>query len=59
MNHAGKMFGMKINVKKTKIMKFTRHEDDTITKIKIDNEEIENVTEFGYCGALINIDGTT
>lgn len=37
-------------------MKFTRNEDHTIANIKIDNEEIENVSEFRYIGALVNSD---
>lgn len=46
-------FGIKINAKNTKIMKFTLNKDEMILKIKIDNEE----KEFSYLGILINDDG--
>src|SRR6218665_2292860 len=49
--------GMKINTKKTKVMKISRVEgEEKNMKITIDGEEIEQVTEFCYLGSLISSD---
>src|SRR6218665_1169241 len=48
-------YGMKINTKKTKVMKISRIEGkEKNMKITIDGEEIEQVTEFCYLGSLIS-----
>jgi len=48
-------YGMKINSKKTKIMKISRVEgEEKNMKITIDEEEIEQVTKFCYLGGLIS-----
>jgi len=50
---------MKINTKKTKIMKISRVVgEEKNMKIPIDGEEIEQVTEFCYLGSLISSDVT-
>ena len=47
---------MKINAGKTKVMRFTKREDKEV-KINIGPQEIENVKQFRYLGALINNNG--
>jgi|SRR6218665_518147 len=48
-------YGMKTNTKKTKVMKINRVEGEKKNlKITIDEEEIEQVTEFYYLGSLIS-----
>src|SRR5678816_87828 len=47
---------MKINVQKTKTMVVSRNEGRTV-KIKIDDQEIEQVSNFKYLGSLISEDG--
>src|SRR6218665_1476033 len=50
-------YGMKINTKKTKVMKISRVEgEEKNMKITIDGEEIEHVSEFCYLGSLISSD---
>src|SRR3984885_11701661 len=46
---------MKINTKKTKVMKISKDKEATISII-IDGEEIEQVKEFCYLGSLISSD---
>ena len=48
-------YGMKINNKKTKVMKISRVEEKNM-KITINGEKIEQVTEFCYLGSLISDD---
>ena len=46
---------MKINTKKTKVMKISRVEGEEKTmKVTVDGEEIEQVNEFCYLGSLIS-----
>jgi len=50
-------YEMKINTKKTKVMKISRIEgEEKNTKITVDGEETEQVTEFCYLGSLISSD---
>lgn len=55
-NWAWLKFGMKINVKKTKVMKFSKNIKVKV-KITIDNEEIENIEDFRYLRAFVSDDG--
>ncbi len=48
-------YGMKINTKKTKVMRISRTEREKV-KIQIDGKEIEQVTEFCYLGSVITSD---
>ena len=56
LNDTAKKFNMKINVQKTKTMVVSRNEGRTV-KIKIDDQEIEQVSNFKYLGSLISEDG--
>ena len=48
---------MKINTKKSKVMKICRTEgEEKNMRITIDEEEIEQVTEFSYLGSLLSSD---
>ena len=49
-------YGIKINTKKTKVMKISRVGEEKNMKIIIDEEEIEQVTEFCCLGSLISSD---
>ena len=50
-------YGMKINTKKTKVMKISRIKgEEKNMKITINGEEIEQVTEFCYLESLISSD---
>lgn len=55
-NSAELTYGMKISAGKTKVIKFTRNDDNEV-KIKIGTQEIENVNQFRYLRALIDNDG--
>ena len=56
LNDTAKKFNMKINVQKTKTMVVSRNEG-RLVKIKIDDQEIEQVSNFKYLGSLISEDG--
>ena len=56
LNEAGKRYGMKINISKTKVMRITHLRNKSI-KILIDETEIEAVNEFKYLGSVISNDG--
>ena len=47
---------MKINVQKTKTMVMSRNKG-RIVKIKIDDQEIEQISSFKYQGSVISEDG--
>jgi len=49
-------FGMKINVKKTKVMCISRKRNNTL-KIYVDRQQVEQVSQFRYLGCLISEDG--
>jgi len=46
---------MRINIKKTKVMKISKGEETTVN-IRIEGKEIEQVKEFCYLGSLITTD---
>ena len=47
--------GLKLNVKKTKIMDIKRSQN--ISNVYVDGQKVENVSSFEYLGALIDNDG--
>ena len=55
LNATSKENGMKINKKKTKVMRISKGEQKMV-KICIDGEEIEQVKEFAYLGSIITED---
>jgi hypothetical protein len=55
LNATSEEYNMKINIKKTKVMKISKEKETTIC-IKISGEEIEQVKEFCYLGSLISSD---
>ena len=55
----GKNYDMKINVKKTKVMRVSKNKEGTPLHITIDGETVEQVKQFRYLGALISEDGTS
>ena len=56
-NKAGKQFGMKINIKKTKTMVVSKKPNSPKINIAIDGEQIEQVASYMYLGSLITEDG--
>ena len=48
-------YGMKINLKKTKVMRISRKEGSKITS-KIDGVKLEQVKQFSYLGSTITED---
>ena len=52
-----KMYGMKINIAKTKVMKIAR-DRDTSLNIYINGSKLEEVTSFRYLGSLISNNGS-
>ena len=54
--NAGLKYCMKINVNKTKIMKFSKNDDKKV-RIKVGTQEVEKADEFRYMGALISNNG--
>ena len=57
LSNKGKEFGMKINVKKTKVMTVTRINDITPYVIEIDGTPVEEVTSYTYLGQLLSSNG--
>jgi hypothetical protein len=58
MNHLesnSQEYGMKINTKKTKVMKISRNKETTVTII-INGEKVEQVGEFCYLGSVVTTD---
>ena len=49
--------GIKINRKKTKTMVITKKDRSPTSRLRINNDEIEQVDNFVYLGSLINWDG--
>src|SRR6218665_1620614 len=45
-------YGMRINIKKTKVLKISKGKE-TIIRINIGGQEIEQVKEFCYLGSMI------
>ena len=56
LNETGRRYGMKINLKKTKVMRISHTANKNI-KITIDGTRIEAVAEFKYLGSIITDDG--
>jgi len=50
-----KEYGMKINIKKTKVMKIERQ--PSTTKITVDGEILQQVEEFKYLGSILSSSG--
>ena len=46
-----------MNVKKTKTMVVTKHDENIQANIKIENETLEQVNSFNYLGQMITPDG--
>lgn len=53
---AAKTYNMKVNVRKTKTMVVSRKTGGTVN-VKIDDQEVEQVSQFKYLGAMITEDG--
>jgi len=51
-----KQYDMKINVKKTKVMRVSKSGEGSV-KIVIDGQRVEQLTKFRYLGSLISADG--
>ena len=49
-------YGMRMNVKKTKVMCISR--EPTQIKVQLNGEELEQVTNFKYLGSMITQQGT-
>src|SRR6218665_1923652 len=56
LNRMAKEYDMKMNIKKTKVVKVSRKGEGVIN-ITIDGEILEQVERFRYLGALITSDG--
>ena len=55
-NDTGKEYGMKINVKKTKVMVVSKEERKEV-RIMVDGQRVEQVPQFKYLGAWMTEDG--
>ena len=55
-NQVGRLYGMEMNVKKTKTMVISKNSDKQTIKIKIDGKVLEQVDKYVYLGQLINND---
>jgi hypothetical protein len=51
-----KQYDMKVNVKKTKVMKISRKGGGTV-RLFIEGQQVEHVTKFKYLGSYITADG--
>ena len=56
LNATSKEYGMKINIKKTKVMRISRTEGAKV-KILIDGNSLEQVMEYCYLGSTVTSDG--
>jgi len=56
LNTVMKKYGMKINVKKTKVMCISRTGNHKL-KILVEGQRVEQVTQFKYLGSIISSDG--
>ena len=48
-----KNYGMNLNLKKTKTMVINKKDAENKVKVKIENEELEQVKEYTYLGSII------
>src|SRR6218665_2539867 len=55
LDRTSREYGMKINIKKTKVLKISKGKE-TMVRINIGGTEIEQVKEFCYLGSLITTD---
>ena len=46
-------YGMNLNLKKTKTMVINKKDMENKVKVKIENEELEQVKEYIYLGSII------
>ena len=53
----GKLYGMKMNAKKTKSMVISRKEKSPRIDIEIDGAKIAQVNKFTYLGQVVTDDG--
>ena len=51
----GRIYGMEMNVEKSKVMKISRQPFPV--KIRIDQKQLENVESFKYLGTILTNDG--
>ena len=56
LNKVTREFGMKINVKRTKVMCISRKGNNKL-KIYVDRQKVEQVSQFKYFSSLISEDG--
>jgi hypothetical protein len=56
LNKTAKEYNMKVNVKNTKVMVVSKTEGLRV-KIKVDGDEVEQVTKFKYLGSILSEDG--
>ena len=56
LNKVIREFGMKINVKKTKVMCMSRKGNNKL-EIYVDGQQVEQVSQFRYLGSLISEKG--
>ena len=57
LNDASKEYGMKINIKKTKVMRVSKQGDGN-ANIVLNEERIKQVAQFCYLGSLITDNGS-
>src|SRR6218665_3807660 len=55
LDRTSREYGMKINIKKTKVLKISKGKE-TMFRINIGGKEIEKVKEFCYLGSVITTD---
>ena len=51
---ACKNYGMKLNVKRTKVMVMTKSKNKETLKIKVGDEYLEQVSQYRYLGSIID-----
>ena len=56
LNKVTREFGIKVNLKKTKVMCISRKRNNKL-KIYVDGQQVEQVSPFRYLGSLISEDG--
>ena len=56
-NNRSKMFGLDINIEKTKTMVISKTKEEKSLNIRIDGENLEQVSSFVYLGHIITDDG--